>query len=117
MSALLDAKDIKAWLKKLPEWDQDKKETPLQHLSTEIAHQLVDLALDQYGREMDRPPQRVVIHKTSRFWDAEKEGFESAIKERVNGRSTAVTCPTWRLYVKVDSFCLADGSNGCMYVP
>ena len=25
MSALLDSKDIKAWLKKLPEWDQDKK--------------------------------------------------------------------------------------------
>ncbi len=25
MAALLDSKDIKAWLKKLPEWDQDKK--------------------------------------------------------------------------------------------
>jgi len=65
------------------EWDQDKEGTPAPHLSTELAHQLVDLALEQYGREMDRPPQRVVIHKTSRFWDAEKEGFESAIKKRV----------------------------------
>jgi hypothetical protein len=65
------------------EWDQDKQGTPAPHLSTEVAHQLVDLALEQYGREMDRPPQRVVIHKTSRFWEAEKEGFESAIKKRV----------------------------------
>ena len=65
------------------EWDPAKEDTASPHLTEEIAHELTRLALEQYSRELGRPPQRVVIHKTSQFWEAEKQGFESAIKKQV----------------------------------
>lgn len=50
------------------------------HLDSQQAKDLIDLALTRYKAETKRFPTRVVIHKTSRFWEAEKEGFHEALR-------------------------------------
>jgi hypothetical protein len=61
-------------------WDEEK-EGRSPHLPAEQAQQLVDLVLCRYRRENeDRPPLRVVIHKTSRFEPEERAGFEQALR-------------------------------------
>jgi hypothetical protein len=39
------------------------------------------MVLERYEREMKRRPRRVVIHKTSRFEQAERRGFEEALRQ------------------------------------
>jgi hypothetical protein len=64
-------------------WDADKEGTASPHLSEEKAAQLIDLALTKYRQERGQFPKRVVVHKTSRYWAAEKHGFEAALKKYV----------------------------------
>jgi hypothetical protein len=64
-------------------WDAEKEGTPAPHLNEEQSERLVDLVLNRYRQEMGQMPQRVVVHKTSRFWPAEKRGFEDALRRRV----------------------------------
>lgn len=54
------------------DWNQGK--TP--HLPRDGAEALMKLIIDRY-KEMrgQQPPQRVVIHKTSKFYEDEREGF------------------------------------------
>jgi hypothetical protein len=40
------------------------------------------LALDRYERETGRRPTRVVVHKTSRFWPDERDGFRNVLRSR-----------------------------------
>lgn len=49
------------------------------HLSRDLAAELVGLTLARYTAEMKQQPSRVVIHKSSQFWSAEREGFEEAL--------------------------------------
>lgn len=49
------------------------------HLSHEQAKALIDLVFKRYRDEVKQMPRRVVIHKSSRFWPAEKEGFQEAL--------------------------------------
>ncbi len=49
------------------------------HLDTEQARALIDLVLKRYRDEVKQMPRRIVIHKSSRFWPAEKEGFQDAL--------------------------------------
>jgi hypothetical protein len=65
-------------------WDSDKEGTNSPHLSEEQAHDLVQLVLDRYQEEMRQTPQRVVVHKTSRYWPSEKSGFRNALRNRVS---------------------------------
>jgi hypothetical protein len=65
------------------EWDPDKEGSRSPHLSAEQSAQLVRLVLDRYERELGAPPMRVVVQKTSRYWPAEKAGFQDALKARV----------------------------------
>ncbi len=59
-------------------WDENRfGRSP--HLSQDLATELVDLTLSRYKDEMKQLPSRVVIHKTSRFWPEEREGFEDAL--------------------------------------
>jgi hypothetical protein len=58
------------------------KEDRQPHLSDEAGYRLLLDALDKYRREHFTAPARVVVHKTSRFSDAEKDGFLRAIDER-----------------------------------
>jgi hypothetical protein len=66
------------------EWDPAQNEgTRSPHLTEDQAASLVEMVLDRYEKETDRPPKRVVIHKTSRYWPAERAGFESFLQARV----------------------------------
>jgi hypothetical protein len=61
------------------EWDEEKMgRSP--HLPAEHAARLVDDVLSLYQTERHHLPQRVMIHKTSAFAPAEREGFTSALK-------------------------------------
>ena len=74
-------------------WDE-QKEGRSPHLSAELSQQLVDMVLTRYRRENeDRPPLRVVIHKTSRFEPEEREGFEEALRG-VSRYDLVSLCPT-----------------------
>jgi hypothetical protein len=53
------------------------------HLSSQDSSLLINQVLDRYSKEMGQTPQRVVVHKSSRFWPEEEEGFKSAISGRV----------------------------------
>lgn len=51
------------------------------HLEEGDAQKLLAQALGHYRREHDTAPARVVLHKTSRFNAAEREGFVAALEE------------------------------------
>jgi hypothetical protein len=60
------------------QWDtQAQGRSP--HLDRDQARTLIDLVLKQYKEIMKSLPQRVVVHKSSRFWPAEEEGFQDAL--------------------------------------
>jgi len=61
-------------------WD-DAKQGKSPHLTEEGAQQLVEMVLARYRDERNgQLPQRVVVHKTSRFEPPERRGFETALK-------------------------------------
>lgn len=61
-------------------WDTVKKGQP--HLTEESAENLLEKALGLYKKHHnDQPPNRIVIHKTSRYADEEARGFLTASKE------------------------------------
>jgi hypothetical protein len=64
-------------------WDPAKENSRSPHLSGDHAKWLMNMALDRYKLEMEQAPQRVVIHKTSRFLDDERLGFERVLRNRV----------------------------------
>lgn len=64
-------------------WDEDKEGTKSPHLTERQAVELIELVLSQYQAEMGNTPRRVVVHKTSRYWDGEKKGFEQALKNKI----------------------------------
>ena len=56
------------------EWDsRDHGKVP--HLPTEEARDLIVRTLDAYKRYSRRPPSRVVVHKSSRYWGSEHPSF------------------------------------------
>lgn len=59
-------------------WDE-KRQGKTPHLTTDLAHELIKMVLDRYQEERRQLPQRVVVHKSSRYDDAELDGFESAL--------------------------------------
>jgi len=66
------------------EWDPASGGERSPHLSEAHASELTGLVLRRYREEMKQTPRRVVIHKTSRYWPAEKAGFEAALKGTVD---------------------------------
>lgn len=65
------------------EWDPAKEGSRAPHLSSDQAALLVNMVLERYHLEMKQPPRRVVVHKQSRYWPAERDGFASALEHRV----------------------------------
>ncbi len=51
------------------------------HLPKALATKLIGLILRRYKDEMKQLPTRVVIHKTSKFWPDEREGFEDGLSD------------------------------------
>lgn len=63
-------------------WDEQKQgKSP--HLSEELANELIEMVLQQYLDERKQLPQRVVVHKSSRFEPEERSGFEKALALKV----------------------------------
>jgi len=60
------------------------------HLNHDQAKTLVELVLKQYKEVVKQQPRRVVIHKSSRFWPAEQEGFQDALSSVPNYDLVAV---------------------------
>lgn len=64
------------------EWDSNKEGSRSPHLTEEQASELISMVLTRYQQEMKQVPRRVVVHKTSRYWPKEREGFQAALKGR-----------------------------------
>lgn len=61
------------------DWDESRDgKTP--HLPEHMAEELISMVLDRYEQERGQRPQRVVVHKSSRFDPEERCGFEDALK-------------------------------------
>jgi hypothetical protein len=59
---------------------KDKKRDRQPHLKTEDAELLLRQAIDEYTQAHDDvPPARVVVHKTSRYWSEELDGFKRGL--------------------------------------
>lgn len=65
------------------EWDSEKEGTASPHLAEQQAAELMGMVLTRYQRERRQMPRRVVVHKTSRYWPGEREGFTSVLRGRV----------------------------------
>lgn len=65
------------------DWDPSKTGSNSPHLTADAAQRLMAMALGQYEQVMHQTPTRVVVHKTSRFWPDERDGFRTAIEARV----------------------------------
>jgi hypothetical protein len=52
---------------------------PTPHLDAQQSSDLLAEVLRRYQQETGRAPGRVVIHKTSRYTDSEREGFKGAL--------------------------------------
>jgi hypothetical protein len=58
------------------EWDADRSHSHSPHLDRESAASLMQQVISLYRRQnRDAQPGRVVLHKSSRFWEGELEGF------------------------------------------
>lgn len=57
----------------------DQRRTP--HLQRDQALQLGRRVLEEYIARNGDLPKRIVLHKTSKFWQEEQEGFEAAFKD------------------------------------
>ena len=62
-------------------WNEEEQgKSP--HLSAELAEQLIDLVLGKYQQQRNgQLPQRVVVHKSSRYEQDELLGFEKALRQ------------------------------------
>ncbi len=58
-----------------------EKEDRIPHLTSSSAHYLLKQSLLLYNKHIGTFPQRVVVHKTSRYNDEELKGFENALEE------------------------------------
>jgi hypothetical protein len=71
------------------EWDINKMNTPAPHLSYEYAKEMVAKVIEQYKKiNKNQSPTRVVIHKTTDYWNAtinkdyaEVEGLKDGIRD------------------------------------
>jgi hypothetical protein len=60
---------------------QVRKDDPIPHLSEEQAFKLLSRALAEYREALHLAPQRLVVHKTSNFTEAEQVGIAAAARE------------------------------------
>ena len=62
------------------EWNEEKEKSKTPHLTKESATKLIKQVLKQYEEVRDCMPSRIVIHKSSKFWDDEFGGFIEGTK-------------------------------------
>jgi hypothetical protein len=59
-------------------WDQKQGKTP--HLDEAASESLMDLVLKKYSELKGGVPRRIVVHKTSRFYENELAGFRKGLR-------------------------------------
>ena len=65
------------------EWDERKQRERAPHLTREQIQTILRRVLEVYERQIGTKPRKVVVHKTSRYTDDEKAGFEAALEGQV----------------------------------
>jgi len=104
------------------EWDSSKTQVSAPHLRYEYARELIISVLKQYQRTNNHIPKRVVIYKTTDFWDAftnrdyaEIEGFKEGMKEElgteVNSDLVTIKNSKINLYRTVGRYPVLRGTN------
>jgi hypothetical protein len=104
------------------EWDSSKTQVSAPHLRYEYARDLIISVLKQYQRTNNHIPNRVVIYKTTDFWDsvnskefAEIEGFKEGIKvelgPEVNSDLVTIKSSKINLYRTVGKYPVLRGTN------
>jgi hypothetical protein len=63
------------------EWDERKHRERAPHLNSEQAKTILCRVLDVYEKQVGTKPRKVVLHKTSRYTDDERAGFEAALAD------------------------------------
>ena len=58
-------------------WDKERDKKP--HLNAKDAESILRKVIDLYKTHFNGPPHRVVVHKTSRYWPEELQGFKAAL--------------------------------------
>jgi len=61
------------------EWDERKQRERAPHLTEEQAQNILSRVLEVYEKQVGNRPRKVVLHKTSRYSEEEKAGFEAAL--------------------------------------
>jgi hypothetical protein len=61
------------------DWDRRKTGEGAPHLNEEQAKTLLENVLAVYKDQVGGPPRKVVLHKTSRYTEDERKGFEAAL--------------------------------------
>lgn len=60
------------------EWDTEKGSP---HLTELGAEKLLKKAISLYNSRMKEVPNRIVVHKSSKYWPEERSGFEKALRD------------------------------------
>lgn len=63
------------------EWDERKQRERAPHLNSQQAQKILARVLDVYEKQVGTGPRKVVLHKTSRYTEEERVGFEAALAE------------------------------------
>jgi len=61
------------------EWDERKQRERAPHLTSAQTHAILGRVLDVYKKQVGVEPRKIVLHKTSRYTDEERAGFEAAL--------------------------------------
>lgn len=61
------------------EWDERTHREKAPHLTSAQAQAILTRVLDVYEKQVGVKPRKVVLHKTSRYTDDERTGFEAAL--------------------------------------
>lgn len=71
-------------------WDDEKNKTKAPHLEYAYAKEMIQYVLEEYQKANHHTPSRVVIHKTTDFWDSkenenynELDGFRDGIIKKL----------------------------------
>lgn len=61
------------------EWNPAQRQEKAPHLSREQAAILISKVLKVYDQQVGGAPRRLILHKTSRFTEEERAGFEETL--------------------------------------
>ncbi len=63
-------------------WDEKSSRSP--HMSKDYAYKLMQMVLEKYEQQWGKSPNRVVIHKSSEYWEEEVLGIEESLSDVKN---------------------------------